>query len=124
MSYFVVFMRSGHGFTAPSSPAELYAQSYREVGTNLHFFRENKLVFQAPIVNVRVIERYLYQRDASKRVTKFNSRRAGAATMDVQETGYASAKGHKSASSESAGVVEQVSLSIVEPVPAHLRKKN
>ena len=121
MAYYVVFLRSGQGFTAPASPTEVRADSYRESGRDLHFFRGEQLVFQAPIVNVRMIERFRYQLEASERITQYNSRKAGAATMHVHEQGYVSARGK--ASSESAGVVERLSISIVEPSPASRRRK-
>ena len=117
-------MRSGEGFSAPGTPAEVSADEYREVGRDLHFFKGAQLVFRAPIVNVRLIERYRFQLEASERITAYNSRKAGAATMHVQERGYASVSGKRRGGDESAGVVERLTLSVVEAGPALRRGKS
>jgi len=123
-AYFALFLKSEFGLVR-ACPVQ--ADEYKEKGSSTHFFRRGRLVYQAPTEIVHRVEPFDNQLDMQKRIREFQQRFAGAATFHVHEKGCAPRGGRKARSkglkTPSAGFVEQLSISITEPVPAHARKR-
>lgn len=123
-AYYALFLKSEFGLVR-ACPVQ--ADDYEEKGSSTHFYRRGRLVFQAPTAIIHRVEPFDNQLEMQERIRKHRERFAGAATFHVHEKGCAPRGGRKARSkglkAPSAGFVEQVSISITEPVPAHARKR-